>query len=192
MFAEVGGGAAACLVRALSPRTGVRARHSQPSPRALLLRQERQDHAKNEEAPASTPQVGDNLWIAAQPRIERGRKASLEWAAHPRKAPRVQRIALFFAEDRVRRPSDRWSRFSRSPRKRSPGELRALVGGPAQAGRPASQAQAGSSGGFVKGSCALERNEPAMSASPAGTATSSRHEVSERIGSGRSFCRERS
>jgi hypothetical protein len=51
----------------------------QPSPRAPLPRQWRWDHARNAKAPAAnSPQVGDNLWRAAQPRIELGREPALE------------------------------------------------------------------------------------------------------------------
>jgi hypothetical protein len=54
----------------------------QPSPRAPLPRQWRWDHARNAKAPAAnSPQVGDNLWRAAQPRIEPGREPALEWGS---------------------------------------------------------------------------------------------------------------
>ena len=54
----------------------------QPSPRAPLPRQWRWDHARNAKAPAAnSPQVGDNLWRAAQPRIEPGREPDLEWGS---------------------------------------------------------------------------------------------------------------
>jgi hypothetical protein len=54
----------------------------QPSPRAPLPRQWRWDHARNAKAPAAnSPQVGDNLWRAAQPRIEPGREPRLEWGS---------------------------------------------------------------------------------------------------------------
>lgn len=37
---------------------------------------------RNAKAPAAnSPQVGDNLWRAAQPRIERGREPALEWGS---------------------------------------------------------------------------------------------------------------
>jgi hypothetical protein len=65
-------------------RTGLRAQSQprQPSPRAPLPRQWRWDHARNAKAPAAnSPQVGDNLWRAAQPRIELGREPALEWGS---------------------------------------------------------------------------------------------------------------
>jgi len=62
---------------------------------------------------ARSPQVGDNLGRAPYPTDEAGRKPCIAGesprvparAAHRRKAPRVRRIPVLFAENRVKRPS---------------------------------------------------------------------------------------
>jgi len=92
----------------------------------------------------------------------------------------VQRIAVFFAEDRGRRPWRRW-------------RLRK------QSSRAERLAQAGRAAGLAKAGVARwARNRRSYRvrltglASPATLVTSSRQEVSEPIGSGRSFRREQS
>jgi hypothetical protein len=168
LFAEVDGGAASslCEVRSTGPAERRRA-----SPRSPLPRQSQRDTSRNEEAPARFPQVGDNLWRATQPRIEAGQTA-LEWGAHRRKAPRVQPIADLFAEDRGQRPfRQRRSRkrASRAEQRRASGVCR-----------------------WARNGCSKACVHPTAPASPADVVTSSRQEVFERIGSGRSFCREQS
>jgi len=123
---------------------------------------------------------------------------------HRWKAPRVQRIAILFAEVRGKRPctpvrahasdlptrdglaSPSRLRPGASSRRRSSRQARCGTrrDGSAQAGRLRWSAQAGLRGELV--AATSNEDAAAMSASPAGVAASSRHEVSEPIGSGRS------
>lgn len=89
--------------------------------------------------------LGTTCGVRPDPGSRRVERPVFEWGAQRWKAPRVRRIAIFFAEDRGRRPLDRWS----SCRLRKRVSMLVIGGWPAQAGHSASQAQAGSSGGFV-------------------------------------------
>jgi hypothetical protein len=149
-------------------------------------------------AGGNTPQVGDNMWTAAQPRIEGGREPSLEWGSTSmegtsgaaervslRGAAREAALAPVAAVKAVSFPGG----LASSSRK--PGEHRELLSGPAGRSRNRASgaprlrvyAQAGAPGGLVMGTrhhvCA-RRRRPLQPASRRAL----RQQVSEPIGSG--------
>jgi hypothetical protein len=99
LIAEVDGGAAVSLLRVSA--FGLRTQPAfgpvlgrEPSLRSLPSRQGRQGRARI----AKAPEVFHRLETSC------GERPAPDGATHGWKAPRVQRIAVLFAEDRVRRP----------------------------------------------------------------------------------------
>jgi hypothetical protein len=137
-------------------------------------------------AGGNTPQVGDNMWTAAQPRIEGGREPSLEWGstsmegtsgaaerASLRGAAREAALAPVAAVKAVSFPGG----LASSSRK--PDEPRELPSGPAgrsrnrASGAPRLRASASRLARWARHGRTPARVCPAGSASPAGIATSS-------------------
>jgi hypothetical protein len=139
--------------------------------------------------------LGTTCGIWPNPGSRRAERPVLEWGAQRWKAPRVRRIAVFFAEGRERRPSGRCS----SPHLLWPAQ--AVRGGQGVSDHRWASRESGSFGepsasGLVRrvrdGHARFTAHLSAAKAPPAIVAASSRHEVLERIGSGRSFRREQS